>query len=189
MDGKIILLLLSVVAVGMFVLPTTLALYTGSHAFVNGSSVDCGKCHVASMDNIAKELNTSGRPHTTMSCGNCHGPANLGNVDLELGNEHGHAASMSVDCIGCHTDENDSVDGEDVLRELNMASAAHHGVTWNSTTADNQDIDDRDQACIACHTDVNVNITDASLDTISGTIWIKGGSTLLWDSDNWSVTE
>ena len=185
MDGKIILLLLSVVAVGMFVLPTTLALYTGSHAFVNGSSVDCGKCHVASMDNIAKELNTSGRPHTTMSCGNCHGPTNT-NVNLEPDNEHGHAASMSVDCIGCHSTLNQSVDGEDVLRELNMASAAHHGVTWNNTEGINEGIDDRDQACIACHTDVPVNITDASLDTISGTIWIKGDSTKLWTTENWT---
>ncbi len=184
MDGKIILLLLSVVAVGMFVLPSTLALYTGSHAFVNGSSVDCGKCHVASMDNIAAELNTSSRPHTTMTCGNCHGSTNP-DVSLAPGNVHGHAASMSVDCIGCHANASESVDDEDVLRELNLATAAHHEVTWNAS-AENEGITDRDQACIACHTDVPVNITDASLDTISGTIWIKGNSTNLWTAENWT---
>lgn len=184
MDGKIILLLLSVVAVGMFVLPSTLALYTGSHAFVNGSSVDCGKCHVASMDNIAAELNTSSRPHTTMTCGNCHGSTNP-DVNLDQGNDHGHAASMSVDCIGCHANASESVGDEDVLRELNLATAAHHEVTWNDS-ATNEGIDDRDQACIACHTDVPVNITDASLDTISGTIWIKGNSTNLWTAENWT---
>ena len=37
MDGKIILLMISVVAVGMFVLPSTLALYSGSHDFVQGT--------------------------------------------------------------------------------------------------------------------------------------------------------
>lgn len=184
MDGKIILLLLSVVAVGMFALPSTLALYTGSHAFVNGSSVDCGKCHVASMDNIAAELNTSSRPHTTMTCGNCHGSTNP-DVSLDKGNDHGHAASMSVDCIGCHANESESVGDEDVLRELNLATAAHHEVTWNDS-AENEGITDRDQACIACHTDVPVNITDASLDTISGTIWIKGDSTNLWTTENWT---
>ena len=45
MDGKTILLMISVVAVGMFVLPSTLALYTGSHDFLGPSEVECGKCH------------------------------------------------------------------------------------------------------------------------------------------------
>ena len=183
MDGKIAILLVSIVAVGMFAVPSTLALYTGSHQFVNGSSVECGKCHTSSMDDIQAELE-SGGAHFTMSCGNCHGPANS-NVDLSPGNATGHAASMDVDCIGCHTSFNQSVDDEDVLAELNLASAAHHEVTFNST-ADNHDIDDRDQACIACHTGVPVNITDASLSTTSGTIWIKGNSENLWDTDNWS---
>lgn len=187
MDGKIILLLFSVVAVGMFALPSSLALYTGSHTFVNGSSVDCAKCHVSSMDDITAEL-AAGTAHTNMSCGTCHGPANA-NVNLSMGNENGHAASMAIDCIGCHwgnaSESGNNIDDEDVLRELNLAAAAHHEVTFNAS-ADNQDIDDRDQACIACHTDVPVNITDASLTPTSGTIWIKGNSTNLWDTGNWS---
>ncbi len=208
MNEKFILLLISVVAVGMFALPSTLALYTGSHAFVSGSNVNCDKCHTSGMDDIKAELE-SGTAHQTLTCDDCHGTNNF-NVDLSHGNSNGHAASMDVDCIGCHIpyDENyfDHIAGfmepdseiecsdchghpfesiDDILRQLNMAAAAHRGVTFNAT-ADNQGIDDRDQACIACHTDVPINITDASLDTVSGTVWIKGGSTLPWDSNNWT---
>ena len=200
MNGKIILLLISVTAVGMFAVPSTLALYTGSHQFVDGSSVECGKCHTSSMDDIQAELE-SGGAHTTMNCGSCHGPANS-NVDLDQGTATGHAASMDVDCIGCHYSKSEDPDGhpdncltmnchvdfspaDDVLYQLNLATAAHHEVTFNSS-ADNQDIIDRDQACIACHTTVPVNITDASLSTTSGTIWIKGNSENLWDAANWT---
>lgn len=210
MNGKIILLLISVVAVGMFALPSTLALYTGSHAFVSGDNVDCDKCHTSGMDDITAELE-SGTAHQTLTCDDCHGTNNF-NVDLSQGNSNGHAASMDVDCVGCHissdygynhpyiensnyaTDCNpchgplqngDVPPIDDILRQLNLATAAHHGVTFNAT-ADNQGIDDRDQACIACHTDVPVNITDTSLNTVSGTIWIKGGSTIPWDSNNWT---
>jgi len=198
MKQKIILLLISVFAVGMFALPSTLALYTGSHAFVNGSNVDCEKCHTSSMDDIKAELE-SGNAHSTLGCKACHGGAI---ADLDQGTADGHAASMSVDCIGCHYSKSGggthiqtcgemnchgdfSKRVEDVLLQLNLATAAHHEVTFN-TSADNQDIDDRDQACIACHTNVPVNITDASLSTVSGTVWIKGNSERLWDSNNWT---
>ena len=200
MNGKIILLLISVVAVGMFAVPSTLALYTGSHQFVNGANVNCEKCHTSSMDDIKAELE-SGSAHNTLGCKACHGGANSA-VDLEPDNTDGHAASMNVDCIGCHYSKSngdshpdncgtmnchvgDSFAQEDVLYQLNLATAAHHEVTFNSS-ADNQDIVDRDQACIACHTNVPVNITDASLSTTSGTIWIKGNSENLWDTDNWT---
>ena len=187
MDGKIAILLVSIIAVGMFAVPSTLALYTGSHQFVNGSSVECGKCHTSSMDDIAAEL-ASGNAHDTMTCSNCHGGSNS-NVDLAPGTADGHAASMNVDCIGCHsgnaTESDSGVADENVLAELNLEGAAHHEVTFNSS-AGNQDIDDRDQACIACHTKVPVNITDASLSTTSGTIWIKGNSENLWDTNNWT---
>ena len=200
MNEKVILLMISVVAVGMFALPSTLALYTGSHQFVNGSNVNCEKCHTSSMDDIKAELE-SGSAHKTMGCKACHGGAN---VDLEPDTADGHAASMNVDCIGCHiTLSNDTthspaslddciachglpVESRDaVQRQLNLATAAHHELTFNAS-ADNQDIDDRDQACIACHTNVPVNITDASLSTTSGTIWIKGNSENLWDTTNWT---
>ena len=207
MKQKIILLLISVFAVGMFALPSTLALYTGSHAFVSGGNVDCDKCHTSDMDDIKAELE-SGTAHQTLTCDDCHGANNF-NVDLSQGNSNGHAASMDVDCIGCHISYNistytDHIEGflasdseiectdchyaypiDDVLRQLNLDAAAHHEVTFNAT-ADNQGIDDRDQACIACHTDVPVNITDASLSTASGTVWIKGNSERLWDSNNWT---
>ena len=199
MNGKIILLLISVVAVGIFALPSTLALYTGSHQFVSGDNVNCDKCHVTSMDDIKAELE-SGNAHNTLGCKDCHGAVNSA-VDLGQGTADGHAASMSVDCTGCHYSKSNggthpancddmnchAVDffQEDVLRQLNLATAPHREVTFNAT-ADNQGIDDRDQACIACHTDVPVNITDASLNTVSGTVWIKGNSERLWDGYNWT---
>ncbi|NOR47717.1 MAG: hypothetical protein GQ533_06695, partial [Methanosarcinaceae archaeon] len=196
MNGKIILLLITVAAVGMFAVPSTLALYTGSHQFVNGANVNCEKCHTSSMDDIKAELE-SGSAHNTLGCKACHGGGNSA-ANLEPDTADGHAASMNVDCIGCHFSlsaggghtadcstmnchADFSKPVEDVLYQLNLATAAHHELTFNAS-ADNQDIDDRDQACIACHTNVPVNITDASLSTTSGTIWIKGNSENLWDT-------
>ena len=190
MDGKIILLLTSVVAVGMFVLPSTMALYTGSHDFVDGASVDCGKCHVAGKDLIAVEL-ANGSAHEGMDCGGCHGPAG-GLVDLEgditgtgefAANVTGHAAGVGINCIGCHSGSNPSAttDGQvNVSAELELSTAAHRSLTFNSTGAATGGIDDKDLVCVACHTMVNVDLVDVSLTPDSGNITIEGGADADW---------
>lgn len=173
MDGKTILLLMSVVAVGMFVLPSTLALYTGQHEFVNGSQVNCGKCHQADRDNIAKEL-ANGSAHEDMDCKDCHYGTKGGNVVDTFGNDSqevtAHAAGVAVNCIGCHSyptyynsvpSKDYNVTGVNVSKELALPGEAHKYLA-NATTSTGG-IYDRDLACVGCHTTVNVNFTDTHL--------------------------
>lgn len=176
MDGKTILLMISVVAVGMFVLPSTLALYTGQHDFVNGSEVDCGKCHAADRDNIASEL-ANGSAHQGMTCKSCHYGTSGGNDVDTTGNDTetvtAHAAGVAINCIGCHsypgaggynaTPTKDSLGtiGVNVSKELAMSGEAHKYLA-NATTSTGG-INDRDLACVACHTRVAVNFTGTDL--------------------------
>ena len=115
MDGKIILLMISVVSVGMFVLPSTLALYSGSHDFLGAEEVECERCHSAAAgDQIAATIG-NGSAHSTMTCKSCH-YGNSGTVGGRfavdvVGNDSGtaaaavtaHAAGVSVNCIDCHS--------------------------------------------------------------------------------------
>ena len=184
MDGKIILLLASVVAVGMFVLPSTMALYTGSHDFVDGGNVSCGKCHTAGKDLIAVEL-ANGSAHEGMDCGGCHGPDNS-LVDVTgygefAANVTGHAASVGINCIGCHSGPSPSPTADGVVNvsaELELSGAAHRALTFNTSASGG--IDDKDLVCVACHTMVNVDLVNVSLTPDSGNITIEGGGDADW---------
>ena len=201
MDGKIILLMISVVAVGMFVLPSTLALYSGSHDFVQGTEVDCGKCHSTSAgDEIAGTI-ANGSAHTGLTCKSCHygDSGTVGGrfaVDV-VGNGTGtdttdaHAAGVSVNCIDCHSypfsyqaatkDANGS--SVNVSAEISMTGEAHKMLLVN-TTGDNGGLADNDAVCIACHTRAVVSLAGSSLGThnaSSGIIYITNGtSTTEW---------
>ncbi len=160
MDGKTILLMIAVVAVGMFVLPSTLALYSGSHSFVNGTDVDCTRCHVTGAG-IQGQLE-NGSAHSGMNCTACHGWASDA-LNKTSTNTSAHAASMSVDCIGCHAGLQMTSGGSDnepnyvnVSMELEVSSAAHKNLNFNST--DQYFNEDKDAACVACHTKVYVAI-------------------------------
>ena len=200
MDGKTILLMISVVAVGMFVLPSTLALYTGSHDFLGPSEVECGKCHSgAAGDQIGASLQ-NGTAHTSFTCKDCHyGTAGtVGGrfaVDV-IGNSSdndvtAHAAGVSVNCIDCHsyapiynvsTKDAQSGAGVNVSYELSLSTAAHRMLTVN-TTGDNGGLADNDAVCIACHSRVAVSVAGSSLGTHNdsanqGTIYITNGTAI-----------
>ena len=204
MDGKIILLMISVAAVGMFVLPSTLALYAGSHDFLGAEEVECERCHSsAAGDQIAATLE-NGSAHALLTCKDCH--YGIGGtvggvlaVDLE-GNStratnvvnddvDGHAAGVTVNCIDCHSynatgnlgtkDADGSTYYVNVSYELSQDSAAHRMVTVN-TTENNGGLDDDDAVCIACHARVTVSLAGSSLGThnaSTGTIYITNGTT------------
>jgi len=76
MDRKLAIVLIALVGIGIFALPSTVALFAGQHSFVNidatGNQIDCIKCH----GDVAVEL-TSGQvgtyaPHAGFSCELCH---------------------------------------------------------------------------------------------------------------------
>lgn len=185
MDGKTVLLFVAVIAVGMFVLPSTLALYTGQHDFVNGSNVDCGKCHSASTGIGAELYNVSGSPHSNSSeftCKSCHASVTAG-ANVSSNNSVGydantaHAASVGINCIGCHsltTNTTLTSDGYvNVSKELESESSAHKMLNFSSSGTGG--IDDKDLICVACHTKVGVIALNISSPE-AGNITIYGGN-------------
>ena len=215
MDGKVILLFVSVIAVGMFVLPSTFALYGGQHTFVNGSQVDCAKCHNTQNDMIYAGLNSTdeggARPHATFTCKDCHYDDTAGYNVTITGDEGSatlttaHAAGVGINCIGCHSypsqgfgsgmgynistkDYNATSGwGVNVSRELMEEGAAHKFLTFNTTYGRTGGIDDKDLVCVACHTEVNVDLVNTSLTNYNMTpttgdlnITIEGGGDGDW---------
>jgi len=78
MDGqKVVLIATAIVALGIFVMPSTISLFSGQHYWYNisgrSNEVPCEKCHA----DIAKEMEQIG-PHTgetgyrRLKCGYCH---------------------------------------------------------------------------------------------------------------------
>ena len=151
MKGKAIVLIVGVIAIGMFALPSTLAMYTGQHSFASGANVDCAKCHSGS-DSIYIEL-TGGGPHNYFTCKQCHG-FEAGNPNINNGSM-GHAATTAVTCVGCHANTPyaggpPGLDNDGVTVADELAAGAHN--VFASTG-------DVDLACLACHTRVGVDGT------------------------------
>ena len=206
MDGKIVLLMISVVAVGMFVLPSSLALYTGSHDFYGAEEVDCGKCHSgAAGDQIAANI-ANGSAHAGMTCKSCHYGVSgtvggrfavdvVGNA-TDASDVTAHAAGVSVNCIDCHsyplsyqadTKDASGTDSVNVSAELALSTAAHKMLTVN-TTGDNGGLADNDAVCIACHSRAVVSLAGSSLGThnaSTGTIYITNGTAVT----NWMYAD
>ncbi|MCK5641854.1 MAG: hypothetical protein KAJ19_13710 [Gammaproteobacteria bacterium] len=184
MDGKIVFLAIAIVAVGMFALPSTFALYDGAHTFVNGSSVDCGKCHdSAEGDGITGQLE-AGQAHKGMNCTACHGWSAVSTTTKATDNSSAHAASMSVDCIGCHGGASVVVTtggSVNVSAELEISTAAHKNLNFNST--DKYFNDDKDAACVACHTGASVDLWNTGLtnETVTTAINLTSDGNGFWN--------
>lgn len=168
---KLVLLLLAVMAIGMFALPSTLAMYSGQHEFVDADSVDCDKCH-SSGDIIYGEL-AAGNAHEMFTCKDCHGFSNS-TVDTPNTDDGtlGHAATVAISCVDCHAEIDIGTknmtgldpDGVTVVNEITDTDAAHKSM-YNYYDVTVGDLDD---ACIACHTTVAMpgNITYAPNQTM-----------------------
>ena len=157
MDRKIVMLLIGIVAIGMFALPSTLAMYTGQHNFSSGENVDCDKCH-GSSDSVAIELGNSDN-HTTFTCRNCHAftTTALTTPNGVSDGTMGHAATTDVNCVGCHAESGvfgtNVTDADDINVTTELNSGAHKAYK------DSPPGGDLDKACISCHTQVGVTGT------------------------------
>ena len=151
MDRKIVMLLIGIVAIGMFALPSTLAMYSGQHDFIAGTDVNCSKCHSQGGDQIYTEL--AGGPHSSFSCKQCHGFDGGVSNPNDNSTGMGHAATVDVTCVGCHSDTSyaggvNGLDGNNVTVATELANGAHDAY-YNDTA-------DQDDACLGCHTTIAV---------------------------------
>ena len=130
-SNKVALMLIAVVAIGIFALPTTLSLFAGQHVWYDLSNqandVPCKKCHA---DVYEEYMLSANGVHGTLSggsqtepgddpdaaCGACHRLANITNDNAQIifadgwvsGDSNGstpgegaHAAAV-ISCMACH---------------------------------------------------------------------------------------
>jgi cytochrome c553 len=169
---KLTILMIAVIAIGIFALPTTLSIGAGQHKFLQAGTtaggqtalVDfCNQCH--STDTIKSgEIDQSdnnlyyGTPdaskiHSSLfapdagGCASCHaidgGYAQVVGGVRDPANKVQHAAALPS-CLKCHTAGPDLAT-KDVMLELNAVTEVHKDF---KTEADD------DIQCIGCHTAV-----------------------------------
>jgi nitrate/TMAO reductase-like tetraheme cytochrome c subunit len=156
--NKLIIVMISVIAIGLFALPSTFS-YSGSmHTFkqIDPTSADtinafCMKCHTGA---IAEQLAASdnglyqggGPIHKSVQCQGCHqitrtdGQPNGYNVEASS-TEH---AARLPSCLDCH------------LQTGTLMQIGNAGVEIRATTEAHKDFKsdtDNDIECIGCHTE------------------------------------
>lgn len=135
MNAKLGLALVALVSVGVFALPSTVALFAGQHGFVNidptGNQIDCIKCHGDIQAELQSEhslaTGTDG-PHAAMKCEYCH--------RLQVGMSSGDSAYAIVEYSGNATNISDSKQIK-VRRYLVLKTADYEARSYPATVSSN----------------------------------------------------
>lgn len=158
MSGKIALIAIAVVAIGIFALPCTISVLGGVHTWYdldarNGKYIPCIKCHA----DVYEEYEIMARrhaPHWTLeksndpntACYACHRVKKIqyaeGGSTVKIGKQ-AHAAS-TIACLECHDFKNNDVHEK---HRAYVQAAKEYGLMESSN-----------EACIACHTDIAMEI-------------------------------
>lgn len=176
--NKLIIVMISIIAIGMFALPSTFS-YTGSmHTFKQILSADpadvdafCLKCHTG---DISAQLVASDpglyqggvKIHSSIGCQGCHqitsDGINAQGYGINAASEE-HAARLPS-CLDCHITGSPIMTIGDAGGEIRVATEAHVNF---------RDASDDDIECIGCHTDatrtgtVSTSISSPAV-TVSG---------------------
>lgn len=188
MKGKnMILLSVAVLAIGLFVLPQTMAMFVGQHTWFSVRTSEsqyelCEKCHV----NEVAEWKANTGAHATYNAEHpgcfCH---QINETALE---EFGLTKDMAPGAYGKnfeHWNTTGNITGPDAgwywrsnntphaaviidcvdchyteMQQINNPDSAHYAF-WNQTNTVNRTTDDTDNntVCMACHTHTHLNIT------------------------------
>lgn len=185
-SSKLVLVAIAIVAVGLFALPSSVSLFSGQHTWYDlsetaGSDVPCEKCHadindeMVSLDNGVHELLAG--PGCDCHRVNTTGVAIggwAGNGGVPEPGTTSHAAE-TIACMICHEEGTVYPFAGGFSQAAVEASASgsttpytySSGGTGGEHAAHNQFIgqaihdplmEDSNEACIACHTRVGVNI-------------------------------
>ncbi len=176
---RLTILALGLAVVIVMIMPQAVAKFTGQHQFVNGSSVNCGKCHPDIVSEYNSDIN---QPHRSinLACIDCHigttdpflGRVKWSEVYTLTGEEYYkgiqfHGAAL-VECLWCHTNNTYITAGADINAEFNSSKIeAHRPLYYRTKNASGVDTSDllqgANEACVSCHTHAaNVTIIEPS---------------------------
>lgn len=169
MTNKMVLIGIAIAAIGLIALPQTLALFAGQHNWYDvsdpfssqatwltvttwNSGVPCQKCHA----DVYAELNASSPHRTSVGCESCHIVALAQNGTTVGGAAQIHAAGLPS-CLDCHGGQAVwlTAAAPNALGIFNNTEA--HKAFATQARSSNLLID-ANEACIACHTHVAVDI-------------------------------
>jgi hypothetical protein len=194
-SGKVALLLVATIAIGIFALPSTVSLFSGQHTWYDLSAgpndVPCEKCHAEIEDEMQSGDNGA---HRNVTCAMCHRTPftnytyGSGYGSSSTAGREAHAAA-TVECMHCHGILQDFgvwthyTDPEYPVEQCtkchwasfnpDFISAGGFGLNTTSTDTgekaahkkfvldamNNSLMEGANEACIACHTRIGVNIT------------------------------
>ena len=185
--NKIALLMVAIIAIGIFALPSTMAMFGGQHNWYDlgptGNDVPCIKCHADVYDEFGMTgvhgtlsggaaSNETG-PNPDAACGACHRTDLTGYVYASgdgtgsTPGQEAHAAS-TIACMECHEEgtiypwaggfENFTTSEFDYNNSVaGYGSKAAHNDFVEGAIADPL-MEDSNEACITCHTHVAIDI-------------------------------
>jgi len=187
--NKIALLLVAIVAIGVIILPETLALFAGQHNWyaidqANGIAtgnygVPCSKCH-ADVQTQIDNMESGGAHKTGTTCEECHIISVLDSGGVVGGDGNIHAATTPA-CMDCH---DGSWAGAPAAYSIINGSKEAHRDFINSSVADTL-MEGANEACIACHTHVAVTITWNKPKTLSFTA--NSSNVGIWTVSNFAA--
>lgn len=162
MTNKLLILGIALLAVGLVALPETLALFAGQHdwypidqaggATTGVYGVPCAKCH-ADVQQQMDGMVAGGAHKTGTTCEQCHIVSQLAKGATVGGSGQIHAATAPA-CMDCH---DGTWAGAPPANSIINGSLEAHRDFINSSVADTL-MTGANEACIACHTHVAVNI-------------------------------
>jgi hypothetical protein len=166
MNNKVLLIGLGILAVGLIGLPQTLAMFAGQHNWYDtmtspNTAVPCMKCHA----DVQAELSQPGSVNAVHAvqggdgCDGCHATTALANEGqirgptAKGGTNTFHAAAAPL-CLDCHGSSGPGLSADLIV---NGSLEVHKPFINGSVTSPM--LRGSNEACVACHTHVNVNIT------------------------------
>jgi hypothetical protein len=162
-DSRIVLLGIAFVAIGMFILPETVAMFVGQHDFYDtttaGNGVNCLKCHADVRDELNRPSNVNllhrfGFNDARM-CEDCHmTTAPQGKEGLKQGPGGQFHAAAAPACLDCH---GGTGPGLSALEIITGSEEVHKAFANESNKS--KLLKGANEACISCHTHIGVNIT------------------------------
>lgn len=190
MVSKMTFLSISIVTIGVFLLPNSLSLFSGQHTFDKaGDTTICAKCH----SDVLSEIN-AGTYHKSLitgspaDCKGCHTSTTIASNLIPRGNGSGNfSAGVDVGLnitTGNFTQSNGTnITGKTVHSAITVECAScHNSVLFtddaHKSFADNSSsetwLKGTNEICVGCHTKTYVQMT-----------WIrKGGYNYTYDFQN-----